>query len=70
MLRHGSLKNVKHDAGDTSDYAKETHAGANKKNMTNGPWKMCRFVFFVFCFLSDMFRMLQIVMPRMPVTIV
>ena len=51
LLWHGCLKNVKHDAGDTSDHAKETHAGANKKNMTNGPWKMCRFVFvcFVFC---------------------
>ena len=38
-------------AGDTSDHAIKTHAGANRKNVANGPWKMCRFVFvcFIFC---------------------
>ena len=36
------------------------HAGANKRKMTNGSWKMRRFICCVFVMFSDMFRVLAV----------
>ena len=33
LLWHRCLKNVKHEADDTSDHVQEAHAGAKEKNI-------------------------------------
>ena len=62
---------MKHQAGDTSDHVQEAHADANEKNDKQWVMEYVQIVFLcIWVFWFDMFRMLPIVMPRMPVTTV